>query len=168
MQHEFKIFLLTLLLTFALQPPVKGALPEAGQVVRVIFVDALSTLYPDNEVIIAVDEDIYNRANRLVISAGTRIEAEVHTKKARRLGRPGQITISFISTTTVDGIKVPLTGSMTLEGDNKKAEVFGIGIGTAFLATPMILYLLKKGGEVFIPAGRKSVAASVAENSKAM
>jgi hypothetical protein len=145
-----------------------GALPEAGQVVRVIFVDALSTLYPGNEVVIEVDEDIFNRANRLVIRAGTRVEADVQKNKARRVGRPGHITITFVSTTTVDGIRVPLTGSMTHKGDNKKAKVLGVGIGTAFLATPMILYLLKKGGEVFIPAGRKSVAASVAENSKAM
>jgi len=168
MQPKFITILLTLLLTFTLQPPVKGALPEAGQVVRVVFVDALSTLYPDNDLMIVVDEDIYNRANRLVIKAGTRVDADVQVSKARRLGRPGEITIHFISTTTVDGIRVPLTGSMHLKGDNKKAKVLGIGIGTTLLATPMILYLLKKGGEVFIPAGSKSIAPRVADNTSKM
>jgi hypothetical protein len=166
MQRKLARTLLTLLLILAIRYPTWGSLPEAGQVVRVIFVDALSTLYPENEVVLAVDEDIYNRANRLVIRAGTRIEAEVQTIKARRLGRAGQITISFISTSTVDGIKVPLTGSMTLRGDNKKAKVLGIAIGTTFIAPPMVLYLLKKGGEVFIPAGSKSIVPRVDENRK--
>lgn len=167
MQHRFAIILFTLLLTLAVRHPALGALPEPGQVVRVIFEDALSTLYPENEVVLVVDEDIYNRANRLVIRAGTRIDADVQFSKARRLGRPAQITITFVSTTTVDGIRVPLTGSMTLHGDNKKAKVLGIGIGSAFLP-PMMLYLLKKGGEVFIPAGSKSIVPRVAENRQTM
>lgn len=147
--------------------PAVAALPEYGQVIRVIFVDAVTTMYCGTPVV-EVDTDIFDRANRLVIKKGTPVKVNLWVQAPKRLGLPGNINITFLETTNIDGLPIPLEGSMKLTGDNKRPKVMGVGIGTGLFITPMFLYLLKKGGHVMIPAGSKSIVPRVAENTKAM
>lgn len=140
------------------------SLPRQGASVPVVFVQEVNSRKP-SEPIIEIAEDLVDAHNKVVVKRGTPVQCTCNMVAARRVGRPGSIEIKFLSTLSIHGTNIPLTGTMKLEGENLKPKVLGFGLGVGLLAPPMLLYLLKKGGDVSIPSKAKSVIPRIAQNT---
>lgn len=118
----------------------------------VVVVRTLETLNPENlspgDIIkFEVAEDV-KADGVVVIRKGTSARgAVVIADKSYYLGKAGKIGIIVTSTTSIDGQKVPLKGSLTREGEDKTTTSVGVG---AFLCP---IALLMKGGTTQIPTG---------------
>ena len=111
-----------------------------------------------------VDADVKSPDGQVLIKKGTRVNMNVDVKKAKGVGKPGTITLKNLSTTSVDGQTIYLSGSIHETGENKHGKVLGVGLGVGFfLFTPMLCYLAKKGGEAVIPSGTVYSQFSVAD-----
>lgn len=100
-----------------------------------------------------VDNDVKTKDGVVAIEKGARVNVTYECKKARGVGKPGKIIITSMSTETVDGQSVLLTGSFTATGESKKGKALGLGLGLGLYAWPFIFFLCKKGGQATIPAG---------------
>jgi len=87
---------------------------------------------------------------RTVLKEGTIVRCRIEdAEKAKGVGKQGSIRIQFEFTKAIDGTKIPLRSTKSVvEGENK-----GTGaIALAVVVSP--LFLLKKGKEAKIPAGK--------------
>ena len=111
-----------------------------------------------------VDADVKTADGSVVIKKGTRVNATLEVQKAKGVGKPGAITIKNLSTTSVDGQDIYLSGSMTQQGESKRGQALGLGLGLGLcLFLPCLAILAKKGGEAVIPAGTVYNQFSVAD-----
>lgn len=86
--------------------------------------------------------------NTVVIKAGSQARAQVTMVDENSLiGQAGKILISDFGVQAVDGVFVPLRGSLSDKGKDKVILSAGLSI---FLCP---LFLLLKGGEATVPAG---------------
>lgn len=155
-----------LLLTSFLSGKISAqALPRQGATVPVEFTQEVNTRKP-SEPVIQIAEDLVDANNKVVVRKGAPVQFNYTIVKTKRIGRPGSIEINFVSTQSIHGTTIPLTGTLKMEGDNKKAKVLGIGLGLGLtVAHPMLLYLLKRGGDVIIPVNAKSVIPRIGQNT---
>jgi hypothetical protein len=160
-----KIACLLVLLSFLKGQISAQSLPRQGATVPVVLTQELNSRKP-SEPVIQIAEDLVDANNMVVVSKGTPVYFNYKIVKAKSVGRPGSIEVNFISTKSIHGTTIPLTGTMKMEGDNKKAKVLGIGLGLGLtIAPPMLLYLLKRGGDVIIPENAKSVIPRIGQNT---
>ena len=68
-------------------------------------------------------------------------------EKAGGIGKPAVLGVTLQSVQAVDGTAVPVSGMMTVEGENKQTSTLVITIICC------VLGLLMKGGNIDIPAG---------------
>lgn len=101
-----------------------------------------------------INGDIKDNLGRVLIANGSKVMVECVITKRKAIGRPGKISIRFISTYSTDGQIIMLTGNKSYTAEDKKGRVIGIavGIGT-FLLPPMYAFLAKKGDDIILPAG---------------
>lgn len=131
-------------------PAVAGSVKLADG--TVIVVRTLETLNPENlspgDIIkFEVAEDLKSEGI-VVIRKGTAARGEViSAEKTGYVGKAGKIAITVTSTTSIDGQKVPLKGSLTREGEGKT----GTSVAVSAFICP--LALLMKGENAQIPAG---------------
>ena len=99
-----------------------------------------------------VNNDVKNKNGIVLIKAGTPVVVEYKAKKARGVGRPGTISMRFLSTTAVDGTRVALESQpIEVEGENKRGVALGVGLGLGLtIVWPCLFVLCKKGGEATI------------------
>jgi hypothetical protein len=96
-----------------------------------------------------VDEDVIVEGKKVIL-AGTRARAEItDARKSGFAGKSGRLTLKILSTTAVDGSKVPLLSSRGSQGGGN----LGASVAVAVLVSP--LGLLIKGHSANIPAGTK-------------
>lgn len=102
-----------------------------------------------------VDSDVKAEDGTILISRGTPVTAVVDVKKAKGVGKPGEINISSMTTTSVDGQSIVLNGSMNVKGQSKKGTALGLSLGLTFGLglLPCLACLAIKGGQATVPAG---------------
>ena len=88
--------------------------------------------------------------NDTLIALGARVFATIEeSDHAKSLGKQGEIKIAFSGIRAVDGQKVPIHAS---SGKKEGKNTVGATVALAVVLSP--LFLLKKGKEVVIPAGK--------------
>lgn len=101
-----------------------------------------------------VTTDVKDINGNILIKQGTPVNVEIKNKRRSGVGKPGEIDIKFISTTSSDGQTIMLNGSLHEEGENKKGKALGVGLGVGLLLLfPMLAYMAKKGGSAVIKSG---------------
>ena len=107
----------------------------------------------DKSASVVVSQDV--KLNGIVfIKAGTPVTTQLSTTQRKGVGKPGKITLDFISTTATNGEIVNLRGgSIYKEGRNKKGTALGLGIGLGIFCWPCLGCLAIKGGEAEITEG---------------
>ncbi|MBO4611729.1 MAG: hypothetical protein J5671_01000 [Bacteroidaceae bacterium] len=132
----------------------------------VVYIRTMSEISSKtNETIDAiVDADVKGSDGKVLIKKGTRVNANVVTKKAKGVGKPGSISLKNLSTTSVDGQTIHLSGTVSEEGENKHTKVLAVGLSVGLLLfAPCLAYLAKKGGNAVIPSGTVYNQFSVAD-----
>ena len=115
----------------------------------------------------AVLTDIRSASGDLIIAAGSPVQATVTSKKRRGVGKPGNIVISFNSVLNTEGEMIMLGGNHVIQGEKRKGEVLGVGLGAAAVAGPAALfYMFKKGGSAVVQNG--SVLNATVANDRGM
>ena len=94
-------------------------------------------------------EDVVVKS-KTVIKEGSIVHARIEdAEKAKGVGKQGTLKIQFDYVKAADGTKVPLRSTRgTLQGDDKTTS----SVALAVVVSP--LFLLKKGKEAKIPAGK--------------
>ena len=105
----------------------------------------------------AVLTDVRDRFGNTIIKAGTPATAQIIFAKQTgdNLGKAGKLEISDFHTRTVDGRYVPLSGSISSQGEDRKV----LSIVLSVLICP--LFLLMDGDSAEIPAGATKTAYTV-------
>lgn len=111
-----------------------------------------------------VDADVKATDGSVLIKKGTRVNVNTDCQKAKGVGKPGSITLSNLSTTSVDGQIINLAGSLSEQGESKRGKALGLGLGLGLgLFLPCLAILAMKGGEAVIPSGTVYNQFSVAD-----
>lgn len=87
--------------------------------------------------VIVVDYDIADKEGNVLITAGTTVEYRLDRQKARGWGKPGSLTLTVLSTQSVDGQAIPLSGYYNAEGMDRKDVATWVGIG-GFFGLPVV------------------------------
>ena len=121
--------------------------------VRIVS-EVQSNLKTNQEVRAVIDSDIMDdNGEYVLIKKGTPVELRTDIVKARPAGKPGMISMDFLSTQAVDGQTVYLAGKYTQEGKDKRGITLGLSITGGVLFFPPVLFcLFIKGGKVCVPA----------------
>lgn len=107
--------------------------------------------------------------NFLLIASGTPVKCSIHKEKARRIGKPGILTIYPESTHSVDGQIILLGGQFIYTGKAKESLAMGLGFGCGLTCLPGIgfCFLMLKGKEAILPAGTE-IEGSYIDNNYAI
>lgn len=102
-----------------------------------------------------VDNDVKTTDGVVAIEKGARVNVNYECKKAKGVGKPGQIIIKSMTTEAVDGQNVLLNGNFTEKGKSKKGKSIGLAVGLTVWTglLPFLAFLAKKGDQATIPAG---------------
>lgn len=109
-----------------------------------------------------VEKDVVSKDGHVLIKQGTPVEMQFKSTKARGCGRPGSLELKVVSTQSIDGQRISLEGVQEEEGQNKKGQTIGLGVGLGVFIWPCLFILCKKGGEAVIPANTTFSNVSVA------
>lgn len=121
--------------------------------------DMLSSdkLKAGQELILSVATDVKIK-ERIVIKADAPVFATVQSGEAAGMvGQAGELVVSFMSTSAVDGTSIALSGNFIAKGGSKVGESVAVGVICCPLA------LLASGGEGEIPAGAQARGIIVGE-----
>lgn len=148
-----KVIALLFLLTFSFSNIFAGGILKTGTSIPVRLINDISSESKEQPLFV-VDNDIKDSNGNLLIAKETPVLIEYNNEPKKSLGKPGEINIKFISTTTSDGQKINLMGSKTEKGVDKKRKTLGIGLGVGLaLVYPMLAYLAKRGDSIELKAG---------------
>lgn len=100
-----------------------------------------------------VADDVRNAAGKVVIKQNTPVMLGVERTEARGVGRPGEVRVRCLSTSTVDGQTVTLEGTMEQTGKSKKGLAIGLGVGLGLFTLVGLACLAIKGGKAEMPSG---------------
>ena len=124
---------------------------EEGTVIRVKSLSEISSKTAKNGDLVdfVSVEDIFVD-DKLVIKQNARVTATIEdAEHAKSLGKEGSLRIAFVNVRAADGQKIPLRAVRgTTEGKSTVASTVALSV----VLSP--LFLLKKGKEVNIPAGK--------------
>lgn len=124
-------------------------------VIPIVLNSSISSDSHSNPVV-RVATDIKGTNGNVLIQAGSPVVVSYNATPARTLGRPGKVTMNFVSTLATDGTVINLTGNeieVTGKNISRKVKGIGIGIGVA-IYWPIFFYLFKKGGEATLNSGQ--------------
>ena len=101
-----------------------------------------------------IDADVKSNDGKVLIKSGTPVELQIEAQKAKGCGRAGSISVSCVSTTSIDGQRISLNGTAEAEGANKKGAAIGTGVGLGLTFLPFVgfAFLAIKGGNAQIKA----------------
>lgn len=91
--------------------------------------------------------NIKSKTGGILIRANSPVEATISFKRAKMIGKPGQLTISDFHVTAADGTYIPLSSSVSIKADDSTA----LSIVLSVLVCP--LFLMMKGDEAEIAPG---------------
>lgn len=144
---------LLFLLTFSFSNIFAGGILKTGTPVPVRLTNDISSESKEQPIFV-VDNDINDTNGNLLIAKETPVLIEYNNVPKKGIGKPGEINIKFISTTTYDGQNVILVGSKSEKGEDRKRKALGVGLGVGLaVASPMLAYLAKKGGASELKVG---------------
>lgn len=126
-----------------------------GQSISIRTTTSISSKQKNPNVTAIVERDVRDiTGEKVLIRRGTPVQLAVTTQKAKGVGKEGFINISLLSTTAVDGQIISLLGGMNCEGNNRKGEALGcgLGLGLTVLCPVGLFFLCIKGEDVEIPA----------------
>lgn len=148
-----KIISLFFLVTFSFSNIYAGGILKSGT--QVVLISTSDTNSESGEQpIFVVFQDVKDLNGNILIAQQTPVNIEVESKKRKGVGKPGEINIKFVSTTSTDGQNIMLNGVKSFIGEDNKAKALGVGLGVGLLlALPMIAYIAKKGGSAEIKSG---------------
>jgi hypothetical protein len=136
--------------------PLLVTIPEGTQIsARLVNQLDSGQVHVGDAVTLDVLEDL-NIQNETVIPHGSIVMGHVVAAKgARKMGRGGQLEISFETVTAGDGTKVPVSGERFAKGEGGYGGGSMVGAAAAGLFFPPAgaLLLLKHGHASVIPAG---------------
>ena len=119
-----------------------AATPNAGIIKRGVSLSvrlmSTATSNQKDAVSAIVENDVYSVTDDLLISRGTPVEMQVIRKKAKGVGKAGEVTVKCLSTKAVDGQFIALDGSISNEGDSKQGLALGLGLSMGILVLPVI------------------------------
>lgn len=103
-----------------------------------------------------------------VILQGTPIRLFVNRRRSKGVGKPGYLQIGCISTTTVDGQQILLSGTIEREGYSREGAAIGLGVGLGLTFLPIggFFFLCLKGEKAEFPAGTPFFNVTVVQNYK--
>jgi len=102
-----------------------------------------------------VNSPVKDKQGNVLIEENTPVKLNVVKIKARSWGRPGKLIVTAISTSSVDGQTIQLTGTVTLEGEPRKTEAWLVAFGGGCLVLPGIGFL----GGFFIKGDEAKISA---------
>lgn len=124
---------------------------RAGTLVPLSFNEKVTSKSSSANITVAQDVKVDGMT---VIAAGTPVQNQVTSTRKRGCGRPGTVSVTFLSTTAVNGEVVRLMGQPLLkEGVSKKGKAIGLGVGLGIFMWPCLGCLAIKGGDAEIAAG---------------
>ena len=85
-----------------------------------------------------VENDVFSTNDELLISRGTPVELQVIRKKAKGVGKAGEVTVRCLSTKAVDDQLISLDGSISDEGASKQGLALGLGLSMGLFVLPGI------------------------------
>ncbi len=126
---------------------------DNGTQVTLVTKDVISSKY-DLDGVVQILYDVCTPQGEVLIKSGTPVFYSVDRKKAKGVGRPGNLNINFISTTAVDGRVILLRGNKKIVGQSKKGLAIGLGVGLGVTVLPGIGlgFLGIKGKEAILPS----------------
>lgn len=92
---------------------------------------------------------------KVVIRSGAPVTVVTEKQRARGVGRPGEIQLTFATTQSVDGQTIYLSGGqISREGKKKmgKALGLGLGLGIGLFCPPLLAIMALKGGQAVVPS----------------
>lgn len=144
----FKKFLTVVLFFGSLSCGAWAGTPlTRGTSLQVKIVESLSSKNGSPESVGVVDYDV-RVDGKVLINAGTPVQLRVERTKRRGVGRPGSLTVKPLTTTSVDGQTIILSGgTLHVEGKKRtgKAVGLGVGLGVGLLCPPLLACLAIKG-----------------------
>lgn len=124
-----------------------------GSIVPVKIISQIDSKTQETPNVI-VNADVKGDDGSVIIAYGTPVQTQVNREKARGCGRPGKISVKFISTTTTNGQQVLLEGgNIKVEGQDKKVLSIGLGAGLGWFVWPALFCLSIKGEQAIIEEG---------------
>jgi hypothetical protein len=87
-----------------------------------------------------------NKGN-VVVNGGTPVELSGDWKKNRATGKPGSVDISFTSVRAVNGEMIPINGSFSEVGEDRRGVAHGLTWGLFLFVGPLSLPCLAIKGE---------------------
>lgn len=101
-----------------------------------------------------VDSNIYSNDGKLLIKRGTPVIVNAVCKKAKGMGKEGEITLTPQSTKAIDGTEIILQGSKTFYGDNHRTDVIVCGCCFGLCILPIIgfAFFAMTGDNVEVPS----------------
>jgi len=163
------LFLSLLLVASTLEMFAQKVCLKSGKPVPVRLIQSVSSRYNTRTVRAIVDLDIRDDSGeKILIRKGTPVEVGVSAMRARGVGKAGYIDLTCLSTTTVDGQYVALSGGIYSYGQDREGAVLGcgLGLGLTFLFPVGLLLLCIRGENVNIP--NNTVIADVYTNGSYM
>lgn len=101
-----------------------------------------------------ISSPVKDKKGNVLIEQNTPVTLNIVKVKARSWGRPGKLVIKALNTTTVDGQKITLSGTFTIEGDAQKTEAWLVAIAGGCLVVPGLGFIggfFIKGEEAKVP-----------------
>ena len=123
-----------------------------GTALQIRLVESLSSKNGGAEAVGLVGYDV-KADGKVLIKAGTPVQLQVERTKRRGVGRPGSLTVKPLTTTSVDGQTIVLSGgTLNVEGKKRtgKAVGLGVGLGVGLLCPPLLACLAIKGDHAVI------------------
>ena len=154
MKKAISIFFIAIMLQYSVLPCFAGNVLERGTVVKVRTTTTISS-NSNNLISAVVDANVYDVQKKdVLIKAGTPVNINVEAKKAKAMGKAGHIYLKGMTTTSVDGQIISLSGGMNQKGDSKAGLAVGLGLGTGLTVLPIVgfFFFLIKGENVEIPS----------------
>lgn len=104
-------------------------------------------------------QDVKDRFGNIIISAGTPATAQIIFAKETggNMGKAGKLEVSDFHTMTVDGRYIPLSGSLSSQGEDRMV----LSIVLSVLFCP--LFLLMDGDSAVVPAGTTKTVYTVSD-----
>ena len=130
-----------------------------GKIIAIRLTSDIYSKHNGKDIVTAiVESDVRDDSNNyVVIRRGTPVAIEATVKKARSVGKAGEIKLNCLNTTAVDGQTIRLMGGYNTEGRDKRGIALGVslGVGIGTLCLPVLCVMCMKGEDVTIPANTR-------------
>ena len=129
-----------------------------GKIIAIRLTSDIYSKHNGKDIVTAiVESDVRDDSNNyVVIRRGTPVAIEATVKKARSVGKAGEIKLNCLNTTAVDGQTIRLMGGYNTEGRDKRGIALGVSLGVGIgICLPVLCVMFMKGENVTIPANTR-------------